>query len=283
MGAGDGNVARGCVATGIQGGAESSAGFHWPSHSRDDNTWTFEDNVAHNNRHSGIYFWQNGAPRTIVTGFTAYHCGQGIFAGSYSNLTSYRDCTIYACQDDGLVISALPAKKGEKSGETITYEGMYIDQAGLSDYAVRITKHLARGGRVTLISGSTFMGGRQAQIGLPEGGDHPQLYDITDCTFEGNEFWLADDVSVETDAQRPRLERRLVHRAAGRSAGRAPRRSGTPASRRRDRPSRITDRGSRSSPSRRRPARRSVRRTRSARRGAAAVGESAAAPGAAAG
>ena len=81
MGAGDGNVARGCVATGIQGGAESSAGFHWPSHSRNDQVWTFEDNLAHNNRHSGIYFWQNGVPRTIVDRFTAYHCGQGIFAG----------------------------------------------------------------------------------------------------------------------------------------------------------------------------------------------------------
>jgi hypothetical protein len=198
MGAGDGNIARGCVSTGIQGGAESSAGFHWPSHSRNQEVWTFEDNVAHNNKHSGIYFWQNGAPRTIVTGFTAYHCGLGIFAGSYSNLTSYRDCTIYACEDQGLVISALPAKRGDKSGETITYEGMYVDQAGLTDYAVLITKHLSRGGRVTMISGSTFMGGRQAQIGLPEGGDHPQLYDITACSFEGNEFWLADDVSVET-------------------------------------------------------------------------------------
>ena len=81
-----------------QGGSESSAGFHWPSHSRDDNTWTFVDNLAHNNRHSGIYFWQNGAPRTIVTRFTAYHCGQGIFAGSYANLASYRRCTIYACK-----------------------------------------------------------------------------------------------------------------------------------------------------------------------------------------
>ena len=90
MGAGRGNVARGCVATGVEGGSESSAGFHWPSHSRDDNTWTFEDNLAHNNHHSGIYFWQNGARRTIVDRFTAYHCGQGIFAGSYTNLTSYR-------------------------------------------------------------------------------------------------------------------------------------------------------------------------------------------------
>ena len=56
----------------------------------DQNTWTFEDNVAHNNRHSGIYVWQNGAPRTIITRFTGYHCDQGIFAGSYQNLVSYR-------------------------------------------------------------------------------------------------------------------------------------------------------------------------------------------------
>jgi hypothetical protein len=198
MGAGDGNIARGCVATGVQGESESSAGFHWPSHSRDDNTWTFENNVAHNNRHSGIYFWQNGAPRTIVTDFTAYQCGQGIFAGSYSNLASYRNCTIYACKDDGLVISALPARKGNKTGETITYEGMYVDQTGLTDYAVRITKHIARGGRVTVISNSTFAGGRLAQIGIPDGGDHSQLYDIIDCAFVGNEFWLADDVPSDT-------------------------------------------------------------------------------------
>jgi hypothetical protein len=198
MGAGDGNEARGCVAVGVQGGAESSAGFHWPSHSRDQNTWTFEDNLAHNNRHSGIYFWQNGAPRTIVTRFTAYHCGQGIFAGSYQNLVSYRDCTIYACSDHGLVVSALPSRRGESTGETITYEGMYIDQAGQTDHAVTITPHLSRGGRVTLIEGCTFRGGRLAQVGIPEGGEHPQLYDIVDCTFDGNELWLADDVPPDT-------------------------------------------------------------------------------------
>jgi hypothetical protein len=37
-----------------------------------------------------------------------------------------------------------------------------------------------------------------AQVGIPEGGDHPQLYDIVDCRFEGNELWLADDVPADT-------------------------------------------------------------------------------------
>ncbi|HKE74822.1 MAG TPA: hypothetical protein VKB57_14470 [Acidimicrobiales bacterium] len=203
MGAGDGNVARGNVATGVQGGAESSTGFHWPSHSRNDKTWTFEDNLAHNNRHSGIYFWQNGVPRTIVDRFTAYHTERGIFAGSYSNLVSYRDCTIYGCEKVGLVISALPSREGRRTGETITYENMYIDQAGLSDYAVEITKHISRGAsdRVTKVSGCTFKGGNKAQVGLPDGGDHPQRYDFVDCTFQGNAFWLATDVPPDTNLQ----------------------------------------------------------------------------------
>ena len=88
---------------------------------------------------------------------------------------------------------------GGDSAETIAYTDMYIDQAGLTDYAVEITKHLSRGGRVTEISGSTFKGGRLAQIGLPSGGDHPQLYDFEDCTFDGNAFLLADDVALETE------------------------------------------------------------------------------------
>jgi hypothetical protein len=200
MGAGDGNVARGNVAVGIEGGAESSAGFHWPSHSRNDRVWTFEDNLAHNNRHSGVYFWQNGVPRTIVDRLTVYHSGAGIFAGSYANLVSYRDCTIYACKDVGLTISALPSREGQRTGETITYEGMYIDQAGLSEYAVDITKHIARGGgdAVTTVSGCTFKGGNRAQVGVPQGGDHPQLYEFVNCTFEGNAFWLGEGLPLQT-------------------------------------------------------------------------------------
>jgi hypothetical protein len=201
MGAGDGNVARGNVAVGVEGQAESSTGFHWPSNSRNDKTWTFEDNLAHNNRHSGIYFWQNGVPRTIVDRFTAYHTGQGIFAGSYSNLVSYRDCVVYGCEKVGLIISALPSREGRRTDETITYENMYIDQNGESEYAVMIDKHISRGGsdRVTQISGSTFKGGNKAQVGLPNGGNHPQLYDFLDCVFEGNAFWLASDVPPDTN------------------------------------------------------------------------------------
>jgi hypothetical protein len=100
----------------------------------------------------------------------------------------------------GLTISALPSREGQRTGETITYEGMYIDQAGLSEYAVDITKHIARGGgdAVTTVSGCTFKGGNRAQVGVPQGGDHPQLYEFVNCTFEGNAFWLGEGLPLQT-------------------------------------------------------------------------------------
>ena len=183
MGAGDGNIARGCVATGIQGGAESSAGFHWPSHSRNDQVWTFEDNLAHNNRHSGIYFWQNGVPRTIVDRFTAYHSGQGIFAGSYPNLVSYRDCTLYAnarVRADHLR-AAVPPRAGARARRSPTRACTSTRPACPTTRSRSpSTWPGAPSDRVTLITGGTFMGGNKAQVGLPEGGNHPQLYDFVD-------------------------------------------------------------------------------------------------------
>ena len=94
---------------------------------------------------------------------------------------------------------------------------MYVNQAGLSDYAVRITKHLSRGGRVTRISGSTFRGGRRAQVGIPDGGHHPQLYDFVNCRIRGNKFWLARDVPVRTRLRvRSRIAAPYVVRRADR-------------------------------------------------------------------
>ena len=137
MGAGDGNIARGCVATGVEGGAESSAGFHWPSHSRDDNTWTFEDNVAHNNRHSGIYFWQNGAPahdrhRLHRVPLRPGHLRRVVRQPRRRTATARST----PARTTGSSSRRCRPRRASDSGETITYDGMYIDQAGLSDYAV---------------------------------------------------------------------------------------------------------------------------------------------------
>ena len=199
LGAGSGNVARGCVATGVLGGDEATSGYNWPTDSRDENTWTFEDCVAHNCDATGIFFWQNEVPRTIVDRFTAYHDARGILAGAYSNLASYRDSTIYACSHQGLVVNAVPEVPRTSPDETITYEGMYIDQAGLTDFAVEVTGHIVGSERATLVTGGKFRGGNVAQIGFPEPDVYPQVYTFTDCTFEGNAFWLADGLTEIVD------------------------------------------------------------------------------------
>ena len=70
--------------------------------------WTFEDNVSHNNDGSSIYFWVNNTPPMLIDRFTAYHDRHRVRAGSYINLASYRDMTVYACQTVGVLVIAVP-------------------------------------------------------------------------------------------------------------------------------------------------------------------------------
>ena len=43
----------------------------------------------------------------------------------------------------------MPERAAADADETITYEGMYIDQAGLTDFAVVITEHIVASERPT--------------------------------------------------------------------------------------------------------------------------------------
>ncbi|HEX5367510.1 MAG TPA: hypothetical protein VFW63_12705, partial [Acidimicrobiales bacterium] len=196
LGTGRGNVARGCVATGILGRDESTPGYIWNPDSRDDaHAWTFEDNLSHNNDGASLYFWINNTPPTVIDRFTAYHDRLGIRAGSYANLVSYRDVTVYACREVGILVVAVPGTPEERPDLALAYEGVYVDQAGRSDFAVEIGPHVVDADQVTHVRGCTFRGGRRAQVGFAEAGEHPQLYDFTDCTYDGNAFWLADDLA----------------------------------------------------------------------------------------
>lgn len=221
LGAGRGNVARGCVASGILGtGTHATAGFNWPSRSRDEHPWIFEDNVAHNSVGGGIYFWQNHVGRTITDRFTVYHSRHGIWAGGYRNIASYRDSVVYACSETGLRITAVPGSHG---AEPIFYEGMYVDQADLTDFAAEIGESIVATDVETMVSRSTFKGGRRAQVGLPHGGDLNQLYRFEDCVFDGNELWLADDVPANTRLQVIDDQRALLVQRADRPGERIPR------------------------------------------------------------
>jgi hypothetical protein len=216
MGAGKGSIARKCVAVGVAGRSEGATGFQWSAGSNDEkNPWIFEDNLSHNNTHSGLFYWQNNAPKTIVDRFHVYNCAQGLYAGSYINLVSYRDCVAYGCEEYGLNVRATPSGVG--GGQTITYDGMYIDQAGHGDFGVLIQEHTLSDDVVTKFTGCTFKGAKKAQIGFPSGGDLRQMYDFVDCTFDGNAFWIAEGVPANSQirVQGGNLGSIMVHPPGG--------------------------------------------------------------------
>ena len=200
LGPGQGSAARGCVAVGMLGNDTANPGFRWRGDSHQAHAWVFEDCISHNNAGSSIYFWVNGVPPSVVDRFTAYHDQHGVRAGAYTNLVSYRDCTIYACGTAGLVIEAVPGTSDDlRSDVTITYDGMYVDQAGRSEYAVVVSEHVVATDRHTLMTGCHFTGGTKAQVAFPEPGEYPQLYELTDCTYDGNAFWLAGRLTEVVD------------------------------------------------------------------------------------
>ena len=200
LGAGERNVARGCVAVGILASDESTPGYKWDPGSSS-GIWTFEDNISHNNDGSSIYFWVNNTPSSVIDRFTAYQDRLGIRAGSYTNLVSYRDTTVYACNEVGLVVIAVPSvpDEDEPSDLTVSYENLYVDQAGLSDYAIAIAGHVVETTQVTRVIGCEFRGGNKAQVGFPEPDEYPQLYEFTDCSYGGTAFWLANDLTEVVD------------------------------------------------------------------------------------
>ena len=221
LGTGRGNVARGCVATGILGSDESNPGYKWNPDSRDDvNVWTFEDNLSHNNDGSSIYFWINGTPPTLIDRFTAYQDRHGIRAGSYTNLVSYRDMTVYGCKETGILVIAVPGAPEEQPDLELTYENVYVDQAGMTDFAVEISGHVVEAIKATKVTGCAFRGGTKAQVGFPEANEYPQLYEFTDCTFDGTAFWLADDLTEVVDIRVRRRGERGHRRPPGGPGGR---------------------------------------------------------------
>ena len=89
---GSGNAVTNSVAVGVQG-LRGAAGFSWPESA--DSPWTFENNLAHNNRATGIFVWQNnGAPDHFVRGYTAYHNDMGVHHGAYGNSYHYEGLTL---------------------------------------------------------------------------------------------------------------------------------------------------------------------------------------------
>ncbi|WP_035860782.1 hypothetical protein [Kitasatospora cheerisanensis] len=202
LGAGTGSTARDCVAVGVQG-ATGASGYEWPETA--EGVWTFENCLAHNNLENGVFVWLNAEHHHTVTGFVAYHNGGwGIEHGAYLNDFDYTASVLYGNAAGGIAVHALGRDKGT------VFDGLLIDAAGHSDYAVATLKHQLDGEQVTL-SRSRLTGYRKAGVAFRATADgKPDDIAVLDCEFgDGPELWL------DPDAPAPK---QILFRKAGQSA-----------------------------------------------------------------
>jgi len=182
------------VAVGVQGSVNAS-GFQWPEGS--EGIWTFQNCLAHNNANDGIFVWQNTSKVHTIANFTAYHNrGAGVSHGAYVNPYQYRDSTLYGNRGSAV---ELHANSADSTATGLQFVNLACDGAGQSDYLVKAAKHVGENGsRPVMFSRCSFKGARKAAFGwVYEGNDGPsstELVDILDCSFTGNEFWLASHI-----------------------------------------------------------------------------------------
>jgi hypothetical protein len=192
IGAGDRNRARDCVAVGVQGATDAS-GFEWPEGS--EGVWRFTGCVAHNNTEHGIFTWQNTGLVHVISDYVGYHNTEaGISHGAYQNPYVYRDSVLYG---NGYAAVAVHATA---SARPLSFANLICDGAGLSDYLVVAERHEPRleVGSPTTFSGCRFRGAGKAAFGFvydgEDGPSNTELFSVTNCRFDGNEFWLAGDI-----------------------------------------------------------------------------------------
>jgi hypothetical protein len=194
LGAGAGNVAKNCVAVGVQGNLHAS-GFHWPENSI--GVWSFESCVSHNNKCNGIFTWHNTDVKHVIEEFIGYHNGlAGISHGAYVNPYIYRNTILTGNRECGLEIHSL------SHGLPQRFEGLLIDASGLSKYAVTVVKHTLSNRVPTELVRCTMLGYTVAGIGFiydgANGASQPEQFDLIDCTFSGNEVWMDSRVLPES-------------------------------------------------------------------------------------
>jgi hypothetical protein len=198
LGRGNGNVARDCVAVGVQG-TVSAAGFTWPEGA--EGVWTFENCIAHNNGNHGIFTWQNTGKLHVVRRFSAYHnAGAGISHGAYNNRYTYRDSTLHG-NGSGAVILHADSWGGSES--PLQFVNLTCHGARQSDYLVVAPRHNGDNeSPPPRFVGCSFAGAGKAAFGwLYQGEDGPstdEVVDIVDCSFSGNEFRLGPRIGANS-------------------------------------------------------------------------------------
>ena len=207
MGAGRGNVARGCVATGVEGGSG-----HRPVSTGRPLTGRQHVDVRERPRP------QQPAQRHLLLAERRSPHDREPVHGLPLRTGHLRRLVLQPRLVPPVHDLRLPRRRADHLGPPVQPRAAHrrddhvpadVRRPGWTQ-RLRGAHHKAprHGGRVTRISGSTFHGGRRAQVGLPDGGNHPQLYDFVNCRMVGNNFWLARDLPLRT-----RL--RVIQRHAG--------------------------------------------------------------------
>ncbi len=205
---GTGNTNKNSVAVGVQGGKDSS-GFFWPSPMPAPSVWTFEGNIAHNNKNNGIFVWQNDNENHVISDFTAYHNGRsGILQGAYKNSYLYKDSTFYRNNSnqrnpDGAEIEER-VSGGDRGGveKTFVIDNVNIDGGGSSKWALRIDNHLVGNGSIPVrFSNWNVTGLTGSAINIddagknpdnPSGKHAPSVVDFVCWKINGHSLDLAD-------------------------------------------------------------------------------------------
>ena len=167
------------VAVGLQQerGADRS-GFLWPENS--EATWTFTNNIAHNNETNGIFVWQNNELTHLIEGFTAYYNDQaGINHGAYRNAYEYRDVRLL---ENGTAIISHALGKAGPTTDTQVWEDVGTDGG-----AMLIERH-----NLDADAPVRFLRCDLAEVVVQDDGSEPGLYDFIECGLEPADFDLDD-------------------------------------------------------------------------------------------
>lgn len=132
LGEGENMTVTDSVAVGVQGN-NTASGFHWPAtaNGTEHNIWSFQDNIAHNNKVSGIFVWQNDDNDHVVEDFVAYRNGSfGVDHGAYVNNYAYDGLVLF--DNDGAGIRS----KAASTDESQTWRNIDTDSILIADRAL---------------------------------------------------------------------------------------------------------------------------------------------------
>lgn len=184
LGAGSGNVVRGCVAAAV-GRVPNASGFHWPSKANNQpNVWVFEDNIAHNNNINGIFVWQNtGTQGHFIDRFVAYNNGMvGTNHGAYSQSGyHYRDALFVGSGEaDAKQHAQVAAPEHQLTDSRLSFERVTF----ASPVPLKLVTHQLACTLPTLYLDCSFAG----KIEVDDAENQPGLYDFVRCNLEPEDF-----------------------------------------------------------------------------------------------